>query len=191
MSSIIQLRGGTASAWTTANPTLAQKEMGIETDSNKIKLGDGTTAWTGLGYFETGEVTLAASQVLTNKTITFADNTLTGVAPTSQPTLTGVKETKVAMAAAEIDLATGNYFTKTISGIITLTVANTAASGSVSAFVLELTNGGSAAVTFFSGVTWAAATAPTLTAAGVDTLAFFTSDGGTTWRAFVLGLGMA
>ena len=191
MSSIIQLRGGTASAWTTANPTLAQKEMGIETDTNKIKLGDGTTAWTGLGYFETGEVTLAASQVLTNKTITFADNTLTGVAPTSQPTLTGVKETKVAMAAAEIDLATGNYFTKTISGIITLTVANTAASGSVSAFVLELTNGGSAAVTFFSGVTWAAATPPTLTASGVDNLAFFTSDGGTTWRGFVLGLGMA
>jgi hypothetical protein len=191
MASIIQLRGGTASAWTSANPTLAQKEMGIETDTNKIKLGDGVTAWTGLGYFETGEVTLAASQVFTNKTITFADNTLTGVAPTSQPTLTGVKETKVAMAAAEIDLATGNYFTKTISGIITLTVANTAASGSVSAFVLELTNGGSAAVTFFSGVTWAAATPPTLTAAGVDTLAFFTSDGGTTWRAFVLGLGMA
>jgi hypothetical protein len=206
MSSIIQLRGGTASAWTTANPTLAQKEMGIETDTNKIKLGDGVTAWTGLGYFETGEVTLAASQVFTNKTITFADNTLTGVqaadADTTKNdvanTFTAVQtfgksvvETKVAMAAAEIDLATGNYFTKTISGIITLTVANTAASGSVSAFVLELTNGGSAAVTFFSGVTWAAATAPTLTAAGVDTLAFFTSDGGTTWRAFVLGLGMA
>ena len=206
MSSIIQLRGGTASAWTTANPTLAQKEMGIETDTNKIKLGDGTTAWTSLGYFETGEVTLAASQVFTNKTITFADNTLTGVqaadADTTKNdvanTFTAVQtfgksvvETKVAMAAAEIDLATGNYFTKTISGIITLTVANTAASGSVSAFVLELTNGGSAAVTFFSGVTWAAATPPTLTAAGVDTLAFFTTDGGTTWRAFVLGLGMA
>jgi hypothetical protein len=185
---------------------LAQKEMGIETDTNKIKLGDGVTAWTGLGYFETGEVTLAASQVLTNKTITFADNTLTGVqaadADTTKNdvanTFTAVQtfgksvvETKVAMAAAEIDLATGNYFTKTISGIITLTVANTAASGSVSAFVLELTNGGSAAVTFFSGVTWAAATPPTLTAAGVDTLAFFTTDGGTTWRAFVLGLGMA
>jgi hypothetical protein len=206
MSSIIQLRGGTASAWTTANPTLAQKEMGIETDTNKIKLGDGVTAWTGLGYFETGEVTLAASQVLTNKTITFADNTLTGVqaadADTTKNdvanTFTAVQtfgksvvETKVAMAAAEIDLATGNYFTKTISGIITLTVANTAASGSVSAFVLELTNGGSAAVTFFSGVTWAAATPPTLTASGVDNLAFFTSDGGTTWRGFVLGLGMA
>ena len=106
-------------------------------------------------------------------------------------TITGVIETKVAMSANDIDLSAGNYFTKTISGATTLTVSNVASSGSVSAFVLELTNGGSAAVTFFSGVTWAAATPPTLTAAGVDTLAFFTSDGGTTWRGFVLGLGMA
>jgi hypothetical protein len=67
-----------------------------------------------------------------------------------------------------------------------------ASSGSVSAFVLELSKRWlSPALTFFSGVTWAAATAPTLTAAGVDTLAFFTTDGGTTWRGFVLGLGMA
>ena len=191
MASIIQLRGGTAATWTTANPILAQKEMGIETDTNKIKLGDGTTAWTSLAYFETGEVTLSSSQVFTNKTITYASNTLTGVAPTSQPTLTGVKETKVAMAAHAIDLSLGNYFTYTLSGAQALTVSNIAASGSVSAFVLEVTNGGSAALTFFSGVTWAAATPPTLTAAGVDTLAFFTSDNGTTWRAFVLGLGMA
>ena len=191
MASIIQLRGGTAAAWTTANPILAQKEMGIETDTNKIKLGDGTTAWTSLAYFETGEVTLSSSQVFTNKTIAYASNTLTGVAPTSQPTLTGVKETKVAMGAHDIDLSLGNYFTYTLSGAQTLTVSNVASSGSVSAFVLEVTNGGSAALTFFSGVTWAAATPPTLTAAGVDTLAFFTSDGGTTWRGFVLGLGMA
>lgn len=109
----------------------------------------------------------------------------------SDLTLTGVKETRVAMSANDIDLSAGNYFTYTLSGAQTLTVSNVASSGSVSAFVLEVTNGGSAALTFFSGVTWAAATAPTLTAAGVDTLAFFTSDGGTTWRGFVLGLGMA
>jgi hypothetical protein len=102
-----------------------------------------------------------------------------------------IRETKVAIAASEIDLATGNYFTKTISGATTFTVANVASSGTVSAFVLELTNGGSDTVTYFSGVTWAAATPPTLTASGVDTLAFFTHDGGTTWRGFVLGLGMA
>jgi hypothetical protein len=129
---------------------------------------DAATARTNLSV-----VGITDTQTLTNKTIT------------------GVVETKVAMAAHAIDLSLGNYFTYTLSGAQTLTVSNVAASGSVSAFVLEVTNGGSAALTFFSGVTWAAATPPTLTAAGVDNLAFFTSDGGTTWRGFVLGLGMA
>jgi len=193
MADMIQIRRDTASNWTTANPTLAQGEMGAETDTSKIKIGDGTTAWASLSYLiDAGDyLTATSTNTLTNKTITFAGNTLTGVAPTTTPTLTGVKETKVAMAAHAIDLSLGNYFTYTLSGDQTLTVSNIAASGSVSAFVLEVTNGGSAALTFFSGVTWAAATAPTLTAAGVDTLAFFTHDGGTTWRGFVLGLGMA
>jgi hypothetical protein len=193
MASIIQIRRDTASNWTTANPILALGEMGAETDTSKIKIGDGTTAWASLAYLiDAGDyLTATSTNTLTNKTITFAGNTLTGVAPTTTPTLTGVKETKVAMGANDIDLSAGNYFTYTLSGAQTLTVSNVASSGSVSAFVLELTNGGSAAVTFFSGVTWAAATPPTLTAAGVDTLAFFTSDGGTTWRGFVLGLGMA
>ena len=216
MADMIQIRRDTASNWTSANPILAQGEMGAETDTSKIKIGDGTTAWASLGYLidAGGYLTATSTNTLTNKTITFADNTLTGVVPTSaigvtvqaydannttatntqtltNKTATGLKETKVAMGAHDIDLSAGNYFTYTLSGAQTLTVSNTASSGSVSAFVLEVTNGGSAALTFFSGVTWAAATAPTLTAAGVDTLAFFTSDGGTTWRGFVLGLGMA
>ena len=117
--------------------------------------------------------------------------TLTGTETLTNKTLTGLKETKVAMGASDIDLSTGNYFTKTISGATTLTVSNTASSGTVSAFALDLTNGGSSTVTWFSGVTWAAGTAPTLTASGRDVLAFFTHDGGTTWNGFVLGLGMA
>jgi hypothetical protein len=46
----IQFRRGTASEWTSANPTLAVGEMGIETDTDQFKIGDGTTAWTSLGY---------------------------------------------------------------------------------------------------------------------------------------------
>ena len=46
----IQLRRGTASEWTAANPTLAVAELGVETDTAKFKLGDGATAWTSLGY---------------------------------------------------------------------------------------------------------------------------------------------
>ena len=46
----IQFRRGTASEWTSANPTLAAGELGYETDTTKFKLGDGSTAWTSLGY---------------------------------------------------------------------------------------------------------------------------------------------
>lgn len=102
------------------------------------------------------------------------------------PTLTGYRETRVAMPANAIDLSTGNFFTKTISGATTLTVSNVVATGSANSFVLELTNAGSATITWFSGVKWAGGTAPTLTAAGVDILGFYTHDGGTTWRGMVL-----
>ena len=102
-----------------------------------------------------------------------------------------IRETQTAISAADIDLSAGNYFTKTISANITFTVSNVASSGTVSSFILELTNGGAYTVTWWSGVTWNAATPPTLTASGVDTLAFFTVDGGTSWRGFVLGQGMA
>ena len=47
----IQLRHDTATNWTTANPTLAEGEVGVETDTNKMKIGDGITNWSSLDYF--------------------------------------------------------------------------------------------------------------------------------------------
>lgn len=46
----IQFRRGTATAWTTANPILAEGEMGIETDTDLFKIGDGVTVWSQLSY---------------------------------------------------------------------------------------------------------------------------------------------
>ena len=46
----IQIRRGTAAAWTSADPTLASGELGFETDTGLFKWGDGTTAWTSLAY---------------------------------------------------------------------------------------------------------------------------------------------
>lgn len=46
----IQLRRGTAAQWTTANTVLLAGEAGFETDTGKLKIGDGTTAWTSLAY---------------------------------------------------------------------------------------------------------------------------------------------
>ena len=50
----IQLRRGTAAAWTSANPVLASGEAGVETDTSKLKFGDGTTAWASLDYVAGG-----------------------------------------------------------------------------------------------------------------------------------------
>jgi hypothetical protein len=52
MSTRMQQRRGTASQWTNANPVLAAGEIGVETDTNQFKLGDGTTEWSDLSYFK-------------------------------------------------------------------------------------------------------------------------------------------
>ena len=54
----IQVRRGTASQWTSTNPTLAAGEFGFETDTNKLKCGTGVTAWTSLPYLNNdGDIT--------------------------------------------------------------------------------------------------------------------------------------
>jgi hypothetical protein len=98
MATVIQVKRGTASAWTSANTVLTAGEIGFESDTKKMKVGDGTTAWTSLGYTATdGDITavvagtglsggatsgsatlsidstvatLTGTQTLTNKTLT-------------------------------------------------------------------------------------------------------------------------
>jgi hypothetical protein len=54
----IQIRRGTAAQWTSTNPTLASGEQGFETDTNKMKIGNGATAWTSLPYIAAdGDIT--------------------------------------------------------------------------------------------------------------------------------------
>jgi hypothetical protein len=50
MATKIQFRRDTASNWTTTNPTLNQGEPGFETDTGKLKVGNGTDTWTALPY---------------------------------------------------------------------------------------------------------------------------------------------
>ena len=46
----IQVRRDTAANWTSEDPTLAEGEFGMETDTFQLKIGDGATAWVGLPY---------------------------------------------------------------------------------------------------------------------------------------------
>lgn len=109
-----------------------------------------------------------------------------GTSPTlTTPTATGLRETRVEMPANNIDLSTGNVFTKTISGATTLTVSNIPASGTLTAFILELTNPASN-VTFWATIKWAGGTAPTPTTTGRDVFGFWTHDNGTTWNGVMI-----
>ena len=73
----ILIRRDTAANWTAANPTLAAGELGGETNTGKLKLGDGVTAWNSLAC--QGGVTSVNGQT----------GVVTGLAPLASPTFTG------------------------------------------------------------------------------------------------------
>lgn len=50
----IKLRRDTSAAFASSNPILGNGEPAYETDTKKLKIGDGTTAYTQLEYFSTG-----------------------------------------------------------------------------------------------------------------------------------------
>jgi hypothetical protein len=46
----IQFRNDTAANWTSADPILAQGELGLETDTGSFKIGNGEDSWSDLAY---------------------------------------------------------------------------------------------------------------------------------------------
>ena len=191
MSKLLQLRGGTTSEHSSF--TGALRETTVDTTKDTLVVHDGSTA---------GGFALARESALTTTTATAAaalpkaGGTVTGLVNMSdqivqRPVLKDYAETKVAMSAHAVDLELGNVFTYTLSGGQTVTFTNPAASGTACSFTMIVTNGGSATLTWPSSVDWAAATAPTLTASGVDVLTFTSIDGGTIWYGIASGIGMA
>lgn len=59
----IILRHDIAANWTTHNPILGLGEPGIETDTYKLKVGNGVARWNALGYFTSGNISSAVSSV--------------------------------------------------------------------------------------------------------------------------------
>lgn len=50
----IQLRRDMAATWTARNPVLHEGELGYELDTGKAKMGDGSSGWTSLPYWQPG-----------------------------------------------------------------------------------------------------------------------------------------
>lgn len=208
MASIIQIRRDTASNWTSANPTLAQGELGLETDTLKVKAGDGSTAWTSASYLiDTGGYA-AYSDTTANFTgaLQKSGSPVVTAAYTGDVDVTGelivdsYNETYAAVTstanATTVNCEAGNAFSHTLTENTTFTFSNPPASGTAFSFSLELIQDASASgytVTWPAAVDWPAATAPTLTAtaSAKDIFVFYTRDGGTTWYGFTAGQALA
>jgi hypothetical protein len=94
MATVIQVKRGTASAWTSANTVLTAGEIGFESDTKKMKVGDGSTAWTSLAYTATdGDITAVVAGTglsggSTSGSATLAIDTSVVVDKTTAQTLT-------------------------------------------------------------------------------------------------------
>lgn len=111
-------RSDTAANWTSANPILLTGELGHESDTDKLKIGDGTTNWNSLTYLPidgtwTGD-TIAVAYGGTGQT-TYTDGQL----------LIG-NSTGNTLAKATLTAGTGIAVTNG-SGTITLAINSTTA----------------------------------------------------------------
>lgn len=82
----VQLRGDTAANWTSENTVLDDREFGVETDTLKFKIGDGTTAWASLAYAGGGA--------------TSGDDITTGTVADARIAATIARDSEVAAAVA-------------------------------------------------------------------------------------------
>ena len=92
--------------------------------------------------------------------------------------------------AIAINLRTANNFSHTLTENTTISFANPAASGKVSAFTLKVIQASSAkSITWHSSIKWAGDTAPTLSTGNgnVDVFTGYTVDGGTNYYMFTAG----
>lgn len=167
---------------------LGTGDISLKTVGSQSIIGTGNIAVPSINDSSTSSTTETWSASKINSEIAAkGDVTQTGTQTLTNKTITGLKETFASMSTNTVDLSQGNVFAKTISGATTLSVSNAATAGSVSTFILELTNAGTN-VTWWSNIRWANGTAPTLTASGTDILGFYTRDGGSNWRGLVLAI---
>lgn len=67
LKSTIKLKRGTEARWSEQNPILAVGEPGFVSDTNKLKIGDGATAWNDLAYIAAGSADFAGGIVVVNE----------------------------------------------------------------------------------------------------------------------------
>ena len=157
---------------------------GVTSTTAELNILDGVTATAAeLNYLDIGTLGLtAASKAVTAD----ANGVVTHDAGISEE-YTAVTSSS---AAVSLNLRLGNNFSHDLTENTTVSFANPAASGKVSAATLRIIQGSTArTITWNSSIKWAADTAPTLSTGNdnVDIFVFYTVDAGTTYYGFTAG----
>lgn len=130
---VIKLRRDTAANWTSTNPVLAAGEQGLETDTGRVKIGNGSTAWTSLGYAKANahpdyETTISSASA----------KTLTALSPRNQ-FFTGLTGGQSVVLPDTSTLSIGDTYTLySATGSATVTVS-TSTSAALESLVSGLT----------------------------------------------------
>jgi hypothetical protein len=79
----ILFRRDLAANWTSVDPVLSAGEIGLESDTDKIKLGDGSSSWTELDYFYGSlDTTNYVESLVQGTGVTITGNSGSGTTPT-------------------------------------------------------------------------------------------------------------
>ena len=201
---LIQHRRDTAANWTSVNPVLAASELGFETDTNKFKLGDGTSTWIALAYQGGGgsgvSLTPSATQTITAQNATTTPLVVKGAASAS----VDLFSVQTSAAAKVLTVGSTGAVTlgsstqgATVNGSLsvsgsTSTVGLTTSTMSASNAITVYSNGSNSAVFYNSQ-----AASNTYKVASIDDNGIFTAQGiqvtnlDATFGAPVQGLGYA
>ena len=107
--------------------------------------------------------------------------------PTSISLTGPYTQTVVSLGTTDINLSSGNYFTKAVSAASTFTFSNPPSSGTVQSFTVEIdVTGTNTTIDWPNEVEWNGNSAPTLTDTRTHLFMFVTRDGGSTYRGSAL-----
>lgn len=101
----LKCRHDTAGNWTAKNPTLLDGELGVETDTTFLKIGDGATAWTSLKY-------------VTSKSAVYADAATKAAQDASGNVITTTYATKSDLSNYYTKAQVDSAISTAISGIV-------------------------------------------------------------------------